>query len=134
MAGVPAPGSVIGLAPHFASGGCKGSQGDDLKRHYSICPTLEAFGNKALGLLLETESDNRGTNFLILTGGAMEDKELAAKKALKLYAAYWARNKVRQWGTYAPEKCRQALTQGLAEGVRGHEAAAKLVDSIWIRK
>jgi len=114
--------------------GCKGDSGDYLKRHYCKCQVLEDFGRCKLLLPRNSSPEDHIQNFLLIGGRALDYPDIFAKRALLLYAAHWTHNKASQWGTYTPKKCNQAIMQGLAAGVRGHDAATKLVDSLWTRK
>ena len=113
--------------------GCSIPKADHLKNHYACCPHLHLFGRKRLGLPFPSSPAEKREEFLLLKPNAEENRLQVARGAIRLYAAYWVHNKARHWGYHAPERAKDALKQGIFEGVWGHPQAVALVDNIWKR-
>ena len=110
--------------------GCDAWEGDAIE-HYSVCPILERFAARRLGLhSSERQLASRRTDFLLLDVAAEKGPlNNLVRRAILLATVYRCFNIARCSGL-DPATATEALPQALRDTVRGHPGAMKVVD-LW---
>ena len=108
---------------------CGGRFGEDSIEHYARCSVTAAVCNHLLGL----SSDHYSkwlANFVVLgNNDSLVDEITLVKRAVAVYAIYMATNRLRHSPCSDPNFIQDLVFQFAREGVRNHNAAAKMLET-----